>query len=189
MRPPPPHSAEHVLEAAGTILASRGLEGLTVRAVSAAAGTTTMAIYSRFGGKPGLLDALFCQGFERLAALQQQVLREAGTPASRLRALCGAYRQLALTQPAHFRLMTGLGETDFAPEPNSNAQAQATFMTLASVATDHCGSQAAGLVLAGELLALSHGLVVMELAGRLPPGLDAASLLDGGLNRLLGQQA
>ena len=45
-----------------------GPGALTVRRIAAAAGMSTMNVYSRFGGKDGVLDELFVDGFRRLGA-------------------------------------------------------------------------------------------------------------------------
>ena len=44
--------------AASRILDAEGIGALSLRRVATEAGVTTMGIYSRFGGKDGLLDAL-----------------------------------------------------------------------------------------------------------------------------------
>lgn len=57
-----------LLAAAESLLAEGGAEALSVRRVADAAGTTPRAVYSRFGGKDGLLGALFGEAFAVLAA-------------------------------------------------------------------------------------------------------------------------
>ena len=58
---------EALLAAAHDLLATEGAGALTVRRIAAAAGMSTMNVYSRFGGKDGVLDELFVDGFRRLA--------------------------------------------------------------------------------------------------------------------------
>ena len=41
---------------------------LTVRNVAAAAGCSTTGVYTYFGGKDGLVDAIFVDGFEKFDA-------------------------------------------------------------------------------------------------------------------------
>lgn len=57
-----------LLAAAGRLLAVGGAEALSVRAVAEAAGSTTRAVYTVFGGKEGLLRALFREAFRVLEA-------------------------------------------------------------------------------------------------------------------------
>jgi AcrR family transcriptional regulator len=57
-----------LLAAAEALLAEGGAEALSVRRVAEAAGTTARAIYSVFGGKEGLLRALYREAFHALSA-------------------------------------------------------------------------------------------------------------------------
>ena len=58
--------ARALLTAAHDLSASDGPTALTVRRIAGAAGVSTMNVYSRFGGKDGVLDELFAEGFRRL---------------------------------------------------------------------------------------------------------------------------
>jgi AcrR family transcriptional regulator len=170
--------AARVLDAAAGILGRQGLEALTVRAVAAAAGTTTMTVYTRFGGKNGLLAALARQGFALLAAEQARAMGEAD-PAVRLIRMCRSYRALALAHPGHYRLMTAAGGASAAGE-----EAMAAFLRLVEAAGAVAGMRRAER-LARALHAFCHGLVMLEMTGGLAPGHDAARVLDDGLRWLI----
>src|ERR1700750_1948078 len=58
---------EALLAAAHDLLANEGPAALSVRRIAAAAGMSTMNLYSRFGGKDGVLDELFIDGFRRMS--------------------------------------------------------------------------------------------------------------------------
>ena len=60
-----------ILRAASDLLAAEGPGALSVRRIAAAAGCSTMGLYSRFGGKDGVVDELFAEGFEHLCAAMQ----------------------------------------------------------------------------------------------------------------------
>ena len=47
---------------------------LTVRRIAAAAGTTTMALYTGFGSRDGLLDVVYARGFEQLRERSQLIV-------------------------------------------------------------------------------------------------------------------
>src|SRR3954467_13282778 len=51
---------------ASELLSKEGASGLSVRRIAAAAGCSTMGLYSRFGGKDGVVDELYAEGFVRL---------------------------------------------------------------------------------------------------------------------------
>ena len=55
-----------ILEAASRILSADGADALTVRRIAAEAGCSTMGLYSRFGGKEGVIDELYVEGFRQL---------------------------------------------------------------------------------------------------------------------------
>lgn len=56
-----------LLESAAHLLAEHGPSGLSTRKVAAAAGTSTMTLYSQFGSMPDLVRAVVDEGFKRLA--------------------------------------------------------------------------------------------------------------------------
>jgi len=89
--------------AALDLLEEQGLDALTVRGVAMRAGVAPMGVYSRFGSKDGLLEALFVHGFETL----QMAIETPPEPSalSRLRTGCLGYRHFALDHPQLYHLM------------------------------------------------------------------------------------
>ena len=57
---------QRILDAAHALFAESGLAGLSVRAIAARAGLSTIGVYSHFKGKRGILLALYADGFARL---------------------------------------------------------------------------------------------------------------------------
>ena len=55
-----------LLDAASRLLVAEGPQALTMRRVAAAVGCSTTVLYTAFGSKDGLADALFLEGFQRL---------------------------------------------------------------------------------------------------------------------------
>jgi AcrR family transcriptional regulator len=146
--------------------------------VAVAAGTTTMAVYTHFGGKQGLVDALFREGFERMGRAQKVVPHTLDTVAD-LRALADAWRTAALRHPAHYQLMLGHAVPDFVPSPESQEVALAVFERLVDAVRramdDWKLAPAEPREVAHGLFAICHGLVGLELAG-VSPGAGAADL-------------
>jgi AcrR family transcriptional regulator len=90
--------------AAERIVADGGAGALSVRAVADEAGTTTRAVYSVFGSKEGLVDALAQTAFEFLHA-EIAKLRETDDPVADLVDLAvKVFRRLALEHPALYRI-------------------------------------------------------------------------------------
>src|SRR5258708_30684304 len=55
-----------MLDAAGALLHLEGPQALTTRRLADAVGTSTQAIYTLFGGKEGIVRAMYREGFDRL---------------------------------------------------------------------------------------------------------------------------
>ena len=57
---------ERLVDATLQLLRDEVPADLTVRRIATAAGTTTMALYTGFGSRDGLLDVVYARGFEQL---------------------------------------------------------------------------------------------------------------------------
>jgi AcrR family transcriptional regulator len=169
----PPADAVHaLLQAARQILEAEGLPALSVRRVADAAGCTTMQVYSRFGGKDGLLQALFDEGFEALARAQQAVPLTL-PPAERVRLLCRQYLRLASERPHHYALMLGAHSGHFDPPRESRERALATLSHLVEAVARALplapGRAARAEEVAHQIFAFCHGWATLA----------AARLIDG----------
>ncbi len=150
-----------LLDAALTVLRRDGAAGLTVRAITQEAGCSTTGVYTYFGGKHGLVEAIYLEGFESFD-------REVST-----RALDGdlpgagrAYRRWALANPMHYMVMFGRAVPDFEPSDAARARGQQSFDALVvGVAAAGARDAVAG---AYRLYATVHGYVMLELAGMAP---------------------
>src|SRR5437764_14897109 len=93
-----------LIEAAARLIATEGAAGLTLRRVAEEVGTSTMAIYTYFGGMPELRRAVRQEGFSRLAARAAQ-LGESDDPVADLAGLGLAYYQIAMSNPHLYRAL------------------------------------------------------------------------------------
>jgi AcrR family transcriptional regulator len=173
-RTAPPHTAElavRLVDEAGRILSGEGAAALTLRRLAAATGTSTMAVYTLFGDKQGLLAAMYREGFARLGAALEDAGRDSDDPLDALARLGLAYRQTALANPHLYDLMFGRPVTTFVPDADAQAVADAAYRPLVN-AVGRC-LDAGALVgpeaerIAFYLWAVSHGMVSLELAGQL----------------------
>jgi AcrR family transcriptional regulator len=159
-----------LLDAARRVLASDGPDALTVRRIATEAGMSTMNLYSRFGGKDGVVDELFVEGFEQLRASMEAVVLT-DDPVTDLRTAGGAYRRFALANPTSYAVMFQRPIPEFQPSPRSM---EGTLGVLA----DHVGrAMAAGALTPGDpfttaaiMWANCHGLVSLELSDTAPEG-------------------
>lgn len=160
-----------LLDTAGSLLTSEGPDALSLRRLAAAASTSTSAVYALFGGKPGILRALFIEAFTRFAA-HLDTVTPSEDPLADLLALGHAYRVSALTNPHLYGVMFGSAVPGFDPAPEDYAHAEATFTPLLDTVRR---AVAAGLLrkanpylIATTLWATVHGLVSLELSRALP---------------------
>lgn len=155
-----------LLTAATEILGKEGAGAITVRRVAEQAGTTTRAVYALFGGKDGLLRALFRVAAETMRRHHEAVPVDAD-PVRELKALAAAYRAAAREQPHLYGLYVGSSEV----RPTEQDRAVA-FQSFQRVQEAIGRAIATGLLprkdpeaLGRQLWAVVHGLASLELAG------------------------
>jgi AcrR family transcriptional regulator len=169
-----------VLDAASRLLVGEGPQALTMRRVAGAVGCSTTVLYTAFGSKDGLADALFREGFERLRR-HLEAVPPGDDPLARLRALAHAYRESALESRSYYGVMFQQAIPGYRPSAASLAAAGASLEVLTD-AVRACMD--AGVLRAGDpravaevLWAAVHGVVSLELAGHFPDPEVAADRL------------
>lgn len=149
---------------------------MTVRNVAAGADCSTTGVYTHFGGKHGLADAIFVEGFESF----EEALSSAGTTFLEVGL---AYRAWALERPTHYQVMFGSAIPGFVPSDEAMITAAASFDHLAASMGDQ--NDAAARQQAFHVWATVHGYVMLEMLGMNPPGLGTPEeLYTAGLNQL-----
>jgi len=184
-----PDLAARLIDEAGRLLAREGAAALTLRRLAAASGTSTMAVYTLYGDKPGLLRAMYQAGFERLGAALRAAAETHDDPLEALVALGHAYRDTALANPHLYDLMFGAAVPGFVPDESGKAVADAAYAPLVDGvrrcldAGQFGGTPAERIAL--HLWSVSHGMVSLELAGHLteadPPAAYVEALVYAGL--------
>lgn len=99
---------EAMLRAAARLLADEGSAALTARRLAREAGTSTMSVYTHFGGMPELFRAVVAEGFARLAR-RFALVPITDDPLADLIALAMAYRANAQDSPQLYAVMFGGG--------------------------------------------------------------------------------
>lgn len=177
-----------VLEAAAALLVEQGPEGLSTRRVAERVGASTQVVYTLFGGKAGLADALFRKGFSLLKAALRAVPDDLD-PLDHLLALERAYRASALAEPALYQVMFGRPIPGYDPPPASLEFAWQGFELLVQAVARAVEQGALGphepREVARVLWALAHGMVSLELAGHLPDDADPAGRYDRAITALI----
>ena len=183
---PDPDLRERIVAAGLLALSDDSTAELTVRRVAKLAGSSTMCIYTKFGGRTGMVEAVYRRGFETLrdalsAATSEMVGPAAQDPDERIVAIATAYRRFALDRPALYALMFERPLPDFNPAPQLRTEALGAALTLLTEEVRH--AQQHGL-LAGQdpahtsylLWTAIHGMTSIELThvqrSALPGGLS-----------------
>jgi AcrR family transcriptional regulator len=94
-----------ILDATESLLVEGDYESFSIRRLVDRCGYTAPTIYHHFGDKPGLLDALLEEVFQKLVRLIRRV-PESDDPIAYLRALARAFVRFGLKNPTHYRLLT-----------------------------------------------------------------------------------
>jgi AcrR family transcriptional regulator len=161
-----------LMKAAADLLATEGPEALTVRRIAATAGCSTMGLYSRFGGKDGVVERLWLDGFTRLreAVAAAPVTED---PLYDLEQIGVIYRRWALENATTFGIMFSRAVRDFTP---SHEAKEASIRTFAIVVETVRRAQAKGHFpdaepedIAQVVWAMAHGSVSLEIAGMTGP--------------------
>ncbi|MFC4059274.1 TetR/AcrR family transcriptional regulator [Planomonospora corallina] len=169
-----------LLDVANHLLLTIGPESLSMRRIATEAGCSTTVIYTMFGSKEGLAEALYLEGFERFRRRLEAVPPQPDC-LERLTALGAAYREAALAEPGYYSLMFERAIPGFTPSERARTLARAALNIFDRVIAD-CIS-AGRLVptqprkIADVLWAAAQGAISLERAGHLRDGsaFDAAT--------------
>jgi AcrR family transcriptional regulator len=170
-----------ILDAALRLLTDEGHAALTVRRVAAEAGCSTIGVYTWFGGKDGLIDAIWTEGFASFAAALRRA-KPIDAPLGRLQSQALAYRRWALRHPRHYRVMFLNAVVDHEPSDEAMGVSLAAFAELQSAvaeASRHGELRSTDLdAVAMAMWGTVHGLVSIELANSGPPKINTKKLAD-----------
>lgn len=163
--------AEVLVSEATRIVGEQGPEALSLRTVTQRAGTSTSAIYSLYGSRDGLLDAVYARAIESFVNTTLTVA--SSHPLADLFTMGVLYRTWAIENPQMYPVMFGRRSKDSPAEIRTRTASTAEPM-LACVQR----AIAAGLLrdtdpitVVTQLWATVHGFVTMELDGLLDSAL------------------
>ncbi|MFI7223553.1 TetR/AcrR family transcriptional regulator [Nonomuraea angiospora] len=161
-----------ILDAATHLLATEGPAALTVRRISGEVGCSTKVIYTLFGGKDGLSQALWLEGFARFERWMLEVMGP-DDPLTTLRKGMVAYRAYALAEPDYYRVMFQGAMPGFKPDQESVQAARRTFDLLLRCVEEclEAGVLRGGAAreIADVLWMAMHGAVSLEISGYFEP--------------------
>jgi AcrR family transcriptional regulator len=160
---------DRLLDAAKTIFAREGLDGLTVRNVAACAELSPMAMYRHFKDKDALLDALMLDGFKAWEDIVRAI--RARSPLRWLERLGESYLDFALNDPNRFdaAFLLPANESRRYPTDFAAGRSPVSAMTVVHIRAAQAEGSLAPLPplrIALMLSALVQGLVSMHRAKR-----------------------
>ncbi|HEY3466666.1 MAG TPA: TetR/AcrR family transcriptional regulator [Amycolatopsis sp.] len=171
VRPAEQGNRERFLDAALTVLLDRGVPGLTVRGVAEAAGASTISVYARFGGRAGLLDALYERTFDSLREMLESLPPSTSDGVGDLLHLALQYREFARESPTRYALMFERPVPGFDPDPAlRSAVLRTVFRLFIDRVARVCPPETDARAAAYQLWTAMHGLIGAELmlASRTP---------------------
>jgi AcrR family transcriptional regulator len=178
-----------LVDVAARLLAEEGPTALSTRRLSAAVGTSTMAVYTYFGGMEELVREMVHEGFARLHRVMTQV-RSTGDPVADVATLGRAYRHNAVANRHLYAVM--LGGSSLGGFSLTEADRQHGRYTLALLVDAVRRCQAAGRfrdgdaeLAAHQLWSALHGLITLELGGYLIEPYDADLCFESQLRDLM----
>jgi AcrR family transcriptional regulator len=175
---------DELVHAAVGLLDDHGPDALQTRKVAAAAGTSTMAVYTHFGGMRALIAEVAAEGLRQFTAALG--VPQSEDPVADLFVCGAAYRRFATERPHLYRLMFGSTSAHGINAPAHNmltltvADIDERYPSFARLVHLVHRSMRAGRISAGgsagvsdaEVVATAaqvwtviHGFVMLELAG------------------------
>jgi AcrR family transcriptional regulator len=165
--------------AAAALYAAGGVEAITMRDIARKLGRSPMGLYRYFADREEILAFVRAAAFDAFADALEAAFASGGDAFARARAVGRAYLDFALLHPHAYRLMFDLDPPDEAKHPELRRAGKRAGETI----TRHVKDLAAARIVHGDprmighaLWAASHGVIVLHLAGRLPPGIKVEDL-------------
>jgi AcrR family transcriptional regulator len=173
---------DEMLHAAVGLLDEQGPDALQTRKVAGAAGTSTMSVYTHFGGMQALIAAVAEEGLRQFGEALTVPLSD--DPVADLFVVGGAYRRYAIERPHMYRLMFGSTSAHGINAPAQNVltltvteidDRYSSFahvvrgvhrcMRAGRITVGSADDDATVVATAAQFWALIHGFVMLELAG------------------------
>ena len=171
----PDRVPERLVQATIGLLAEQGPSAIKARTVASAAGLSTMALYSHFGGIPELTLAVIDHGFRELDRALSRV-PATDDPLADLAGLALTCRRVARENPHLYDLMFGLStRATYRPQTDSGGRSSGRSLAFRGVyarVEEACArlvtsgrvrhQEPAGI--AAQLWSFVHGFITLELA-------------------------
>ena len=170
---------ERLIDVAEALFAEFGSEAVTIRQIATSLGVSSMTPYRYFKDKDEILAAVRTTAFDRFAAALEVARVRGGTPIAVSRRVGRAYARFAIEHQAAYRLMFDLNQPTETHHPKLTAAVERARRTMTAHVEDmiDAGILKGDPELIGHVFwALLHGIVVLQLAGKIAPSVDPERL-------------
>lgn len=164
---------ERLCEAAERLFAERGPDAVTMRQLAAELGVSPMTPYRYFQDKDDILAAVRANGFARFAEAMEAALASGKDASDGGHNVGEAYIDFAFEHPHTYKLMFDLNqphEADYPDLVKAGQRATATMSDWVKALIAEGAMEGDPQQIGVMFWAATHGAVVLELAGKLPPG-------------------
>ena len=172
---------DRLCDAAERMFAEHGAEAVTIRQLAAAVGVSPMTPYRYFKDKQAILAAVRARAFDRHAGALERAYAD-NAPEVRPGAIAEAYIGFALENPEAYTLMFDISQPNEADFPDLVRAGERSRRTM----TLHLEDERAAGRFAGDPMFIAHlywaalhGALMLQFSGKLPPDLDARTLIGG----------
>jgi AcrR family transcriptional regulator len=164
---------DRLCAAAERLFAERGPDAVTMRQLAAELGVSPMTPYRYFQDKEAILAAVRIAGFERFAAALEAARASGRSARAKAAAVGEAYVSFAFDHPHTYKLMFDLNQPmDLADDAlvAASRRAHATMTGWVEDQVEAGEMQGDPETIGAMFWAATHGVVVLEMAGKLPKG-------------------
>ena len=183
---------ERVCQVAERQFAERGIERVSMRSLAEELGCSATALYSYFENKEGIFAAARANALDHLSGRLEKAFAATDDPWERSRAIGDAYIDFATREPEAYRLVFAMAQPDKQNYPELAAAEERAWVNTWQYVEDMVN---AGLltgdakVLAHVFWAGMHGLITLQMAGKLGPDRPSFDVLRHEMMRLIARGA
>jgi AcrR family transcriptional regulator len=170
---------ERLIDAAERLFAEKGLEAVSLRQLAGELGVSAMTPYRYFKDKDEMLAAVRARGFDRFAEALETAIRRPGSTVDRTEAVSEAYVRFAFDHADAYGLMFDVRQPSEGDHPDLVRAAERARKTMSAhieLLVDAGLVEGDPVLLAHAFWAAIHGLVMLQLSGKLEPPADFDSV-------------
>ena len=158
---------KRLCEAALRIFVEEGIDSITMRRLAGELGVSAMTPYGYFEDRQQILDEVLAMAYSDFAASQQEALDPWGKPMENLKNLGEAYLRFALEHPLQYSALFLIQKQEPFQTMESQADAFLPLLDTVTQLVDSGELEGDPVLIAHLLWSGRHGLISLELAGRL----------------------